>query len=709
MARIIDPRALNAPKKPPAPILRQELDLFPAEADADGAEAWILHDPLANRHFRLGQLEVDLLMLCGQGDAEKIAQLASMKMGLQVTVAQVTELFDFLRVNNLVMGDANQQAWYLKQHAASKTNVIGSIIKRYLFFRIPLTHPDQFLNNTIKYVSWLGNPLTFMLLGLLLLCGIFFTLRQLDTFLGTFLHFFTPEGFGIYLITLTMIKILHELGHAYTAKYMGCKVPIIGVAFLVGFPILYTDTSDAWKLKSRSQRIKIGIAGVAVELGVAIICLFCWSFLQDGMLRSVLFLLATTTWIMSIFVNFNPLMRFDGYYLISDALRIPNLEPRAFAMAKWWLREQLFALQADPPEKINFKLVYFAYAVWIYRLFLFLGIAVLVYTFFFKILGIVLFAIEIIYFILRPIMNEFKAWRQFSPQLHWNAITIRSLIFLCILLGIFFIPWRSAIEAPAFIKAHYTPVYAPVAGKIQQIPVKNNQAVNMDELLLEIETPELAYERAQAQHRYEELSWQRAYLGFNRKMRNETLVINSNLITQNQHLRGLIAKHNKRLLYAPNIGIVADLNLQFKTGAWIAEGTQIMAILDPNNITVHAYVAEDDLARIKRGNLAKFYPEFGHYPTLTAKLIEIDSMAVRSMDALYSASLFGGDVAVRETEDNELIPVISVYKVRLKLLQTVPDLQRVMRGTVILHGEPASIFQRLKNIVYAAFRRESNF
>ncbi len=88
---------------------------------------------------------------------------------------------------------------------------------------------------------------------------------------------------------------------------------------------------------------------------------------------------------------------------------------------------------------------------------------------------------------------------------------------------------------------------------------------------------------------------------------------------------------------------------------------------------------------------------------------EIESMSMRAMDALYSASLFGGDVAVRENDKKELLPVISVYKIRLKLSEPVDDLQHVRRGTVVLEGTPESLVKRVQKATYALFRRESGF
>ncbi len=700
----------QTPQKLPPPQLRQELNLHPAEADLDGSPAWMLHDPLSNRHFRIGELEMNLLLFCGQGDENKIAQLATLKMGYQVTAEEVTQLFAFLRLNNLTLGDENQKNWYLQQQQkARKQNWLNYLAKSYLFFKIPFWKPDRFLTKTLNYISWLGTTPVFIFLGLLMLVGLFLALRQIDAFISTFLHFFNSEGFGVYILALAFIKIFHELGHAYTAKKMGCKVPIIGVAFLVAWPVLYTDTSDAWKLNSRRKRMKIGIAGIAVELAIAIICLFCWSLAADGLLKSVFFLLATTTWIMSVLVNFNPLMRFDGYYLMSDWLRIPNLESRSFAMAKWWLREKLFGLNFEPPETIKMKLVAFSFAVWTYRFFLFMGIATLVYFFFFKALGIILFLIEIVYFILRPIFNEFKQWHKFRSRLQWNRASLRSGCLLIALISLAFIPWRSSINVAGFVKARYSPIYAPVSGRITHIAVNNNESVEKSTLLIEMDAPELTYEKEQVERRYKELSWQRAFLGFNKKMRQEALIVTSTLVTQNRRLRSLLKKYNKLRVVAPEKGIIADKVQTINEGDWVGEGTQILAILDNTELEVIAYLPEEYLSRVKIGVKGYFHPERGNFPVLAVEIKEIERMSMRAMDALYSASLFGGDVAVRENDKKELLPVISVYKIRLKLSQSIDDLQRVRRGTVVLEGKVESFVKRVQMQVYALFRRESGF
>jgi putative peptide zinc metalloprotease protein len=130
-------------------------------------------------------------------------------------------------------------------------------------------------------------------------------------------------------------------------------------------------------------------------------------------------LLATTTWVSTVLINASPFMRFDGYFLLSDYLQMPNLHSRAFALARWDARAAVCAGRG-PPERLLTRqrmLIAFAWATWIYRLVLFLGIAALVYHFFIKAVGILLFAVEIVWFVAKPVWSEVKAWRERKAQI----------------------------------------------------------------------------------------------------------------------------------------------------------------------------------------------------------------------------------------------------------------------------------------------------
>jgi len=226
----------------------------------------------------------------------------------------------------------------------------------------------------------------------------------------------------------------------------------------------------------------IGAAGMITELAIAAICTFLWSFLPEGPLRSAAFIIATTGWVMTLAVNLNPLMRFDGYYLLSDLLGVHNLQERSFTFAKWKLRRLLFGLRDPPPEgvlpSLQTKLTIYAWSTWIYRFFLFIGIALLVYHFFFKALGLLLFAVEIMWFIVLPIMRELIVWWSMRSTALKTRRFVVTATSVCVLLGLAFIPCSGRVSFPAILQsAQYATVYAPEPGRIVDVFLKRNQRV----------------------------------------------------------------------------------------------------------------------------------------------------------------------------------------------------------------------------------------
>jgi len=153
----------------------------------------------------------------------------------------------------------------------------------------------------------------------------------------------------------------------------------MGVALLVMWPMPYTDTGESWKLERSRHRFAIASAGICAELMLAAWCTFLWTFMPDGNFRNALFFLATTAWVLTLLVNASPFMRFDGYYMLTDALDFPGLHERAGHQARRAMRRALLGLEEPSSEVLTpgFRafLIAFAVATWVYRLGLFIGIA----------------------------------------------------------------------------------------------------------------------------------------------------------------------------------------------------------------------------------------------------------------------------------------------------------------------------------------------
>ncbi|WP_405077768.1 HlyD family efflux transporter periplasmic adaptor subunit [Pectobacterium versatile] len=696
--------------------LRDELILHAGPANRDGSPSWTLEDPLRGLYFRIGWAEMAMLSRWSMGNAAQIVAEVNQTSALTLDDSDVQYFNRFLQANSLtrVSGD-EAMAQFSRQVEQSRVSIWRKLLKNYLFFRIPLWHPDRFLGATLPWIAPFFSR-TFLKLTLLVaVLGLFLAGRQWETFKHTFLHFFTLEGAALAGLTLCFTKILHEFGHAYTCKRFGARVATMGVAFLVMMPVLYTDTSGSWKLTRRRQRMAIGAAGMMTELVLAAWATLAWSFLPDGMLRSAAFMLATTTWIMTLAINLSPLMRFDGYFLLSDGLQMPNLQNRGFAIGRWQMREWLFGLGDAPPEHfprwLQRTLVGYAFAVWIYRFFLFTGIAILVYHMTFKLLGMLLFAIEIGYFVVMPVVNEVREWSKRRKDYRMNRNMTTTLTVSAVVLLLLMIPWQRGVYAPALLRAEQqSSLYMPVPAMIQRIDVQVGQPVHAGQTLFTLSSDALAHERQQLERQIATLSWQSTFQVFNKEAAGDHQRVKQEHEAALQKLQVLQRQSEQLTVRAPIDGVVADMATPLETGEWLGQGEWLAVVTKPTGGLVEAFVSEKDWQRLRTGAKGTFYLQDVNRSSLPLTIVEIASTATRDLNAAPElASIYGGDIATLSDAQRKLHPEQAVYRVLLSLPDDYRAQPQVLRGTVVMDGEAQSLLIRGWKVVSAVLIRELSF
>lgn len=696
--------------------LREELILHPGPTDWQGAPSWTLEDPLRDRYYRIGWLEKALLSHWALGDANAIIARVNQQHPVEINQEDIRLFSEFLQNHALTWRvDDDTVAQFTRQKAAAKRSWWSYALHNYLFLRIPILHPDNFLKRTLPWVAVFYSKIFWLITFFAGLTGLLFASRQWETFRHTFLHFFTLEGALLAGITLSLTKFIHELGHAYTCKRYGGKVSSLGVALLVMMPVLYTDTSSAWRLASRRQRLAIGAAGMMTELAIAAWATLAWSFLPDGMLRSAAFMLATTTWIMTLAINLSPLMRFDGYFLLSDVLGIGNLQQRGFAVGRWKLRELLFGLKDEPPEAmpdwLRRALTCYAFATWIYRLFLFTGIALLVYHMTFKVLGILLFAVEIGYFVVVPIANELRAWHGRRKDYRMNRQMIVTLSGFAVLLILFFFPWQQTVYAPGLLRAeHQGSLYMPMPAKVERINVTAGQQVSKGEVLFVLHTDDMVHQDKQLALQLQTLGWQQDYQTLNRQTLQTHQRIRKEREAALKHQQVLTEQRDDLIVRAPFAGRVADLAQPLNTGEWLAQGEWLATVTGPQGALVEAFVREKDWLRIAIGAKGTFYPKQSSLPGVQGEVVDIEQTAVTDLRPVAElASLYGGDIAALSNQQREIIPEQAVYRVLLRLDPNSPAPQQVQPGTLALEGQSQILAVSLWKYLSAVVIRELAF
>ncbi len=666
--------------------LRQDLSLLPVEPDRTGRPAWVLHDPAQNRFFRFGAAEIAMLEQMTRPDPAA---------GGGVDAKQAEAFLAYLQQHNLLQGDgdANRQR-LIKARQDQTPGWFSWLSRSYLSMRLPLVRPDAFLDATQGYLRWWFDPRMKYLMLALGLIGLAMMLPRLDLFLATAIANFTPSGLLLYFGALALVKMVHELGHAYTAKHHGCRVPVMGVAFIVFWPILYTDTTDAWRLRSRMARVEIDVAGMKAEIAVAILALLAWSALPEGWLKDICFMISTTSLLLTFAVNLNPLMRFDGYYLMSDWLGIENLQERATAMARWRLREWLFAIGDPPPERPSSLMVAYAIGAWLYRLVLTLTIAAYVYSFFFKLLGALLFAWQLWLYAIKPITREIAQLRPLLPRILPSPRAWLSLGILIGMASLLALPVDRGLSLPAYLRSgEVSVVYAPVSGRVGSMAVENGRAVSRDMPLLSIIAEDAELELELAERNATMLRWQLEMQGLAPPWLKRSGVIEADLEATMARLHSLRRQAERSKLTAAFDGVVRDVLPDLAPGQWVGEGDALFTLTDGMEWQGQAFVSEADAERLRPGGEGYFVASDGSRPAIPVRIIGIDAAALREFDAPYLLSIHGGPLQARSKPNGAVEPLRAYYRVHLGVRPLgggQADFPHVLQGHVVLKAEARS-------------------
>jgi putative peptide zinc metalloprotease protein len=702
----------------PLPALREDLQITRGGVSYSGAPTWMVLDPTRNRFFRITYEMFQLLSLWNASRTiNMLITAVDQRFGNRMTAQDIAAIIRMLD-GNLLLVQPTSGAWRaLYERSRPRHSWFMRLVHNYLFFKIPLVRPDTFIRATWPYVAFLFSRGFFLLSVAVGILGLYLVSRQWEAFAGTFPFIFSLEGAAISVLSIVFIKCLHELGHAYVAHRHDCRIPTMGVAFMVMVPLLYTDVSDAWKLTSRRSRLRIDAAGMLVELTVAAYALALWAFLPDGALRSALFVLAATGVVLSLIVNLNPFMRFDGYYILADLINIENLQPRAFRHMRWRLREFLFRPNYPAPElfpaKLDVFLTAYAIATAIYRLMLYLGIALLVYHFTIKLLGIVLFVVEIVFFIVRPIAMELREWWAMRTDIMKSRRTYITLAILSSLIILCLLPLSTRVSAPSVVyPREFARLYPREPGRIESIAVEPGQSVKKGEPVVIIDAPEVVEEMKVANVEIELAELRLARIGANVEDLAQRSVIESELSSLRARKDGLEARQQGLIVAAPFDGMVADMPFEVRPGQWVSRNEQLAFLSSNKGLMVRGYVSGNDSRRVDVGAQGWFIPDDLTVPKFKIRLTSLAQAGAGEIDIPQLTSQHHGPIAVHPPQPGErprLVPVSAQYTVTADALVDGTMPQRSLQGMMLLDGEGESLAERAWRRVLAVLVREAGF
>ncbi len=583
--------------------LRPGVEIFPQSYR--GERWYVVRDGLSGKFFRIRQPAYQFLCELERHHSVEAAWQQSLSHDAENAPGQgeVVMLLSQLHRAGLIRSDVEGDATSVVEALeAEKTKESVQRWSSIMFFRIPLWNPDTFLRKTLPLVRWLISPLGAVLWLVLLVAGLREVLVNW--------HVFRQEGQGFLGLAnlvwmygvMIVIKAAHEFGHGYMCRRYGGEVPEMGVMLLLFNPLPYVDASASTAFRSKWQRILVAAAGMLVEIAIAAACAIIWAYSGTGKIHVLAYNAVVVASIVTVLFNANPLLRYDGYHILSDWLEIPNLQQRASSMGLYLVHRYLFGLNqerspADTKREGWMLGLYFISSL-IYRTIMVVGILLYVSQSY-LVLGIILGVIFGFMWLLLPIVKAIGyLWT--NPKLETCRLRACSVSFG--LVGALFaflalVPMPHHFRAEAVVRADpFSRVYSGADGQLDKVLVTSGQLVKQGDALLQMSNAELGHdlELLNAEHAQAEA-----------QARVSLVEDPAQYKSMATYFRALDARRSKLaadqaalIIRAPSTGRWLAPDVALRLGATTPRGLELGIVQGEQQFFISAVVKQDEVSRL---------------------------------------------------------------------------------------------------------------
>jgi len=571
---------------------------------------YVLQDSQSGRFHRLSPAAHHILCLMdGRRTVREIWEQVGSRLPDEVdqpTQDETIQLLGQLHAADLLLGEVPPDMRELSHRARrQKQRNLLMKVRNPLAVRFPLLDPNRFLDHSVSLVRPLFTIWGLLLWGALIAAGLIIVgvnWTELTANLSD--GVLTVGNLAILLLVYPLVKAVHELGHAYATKVWGGEVHEMGLMLLVLIPVPYVDASASSAFQSKWRRAVVGGAGIMVEAAVAAIAAVVWVTVEPGLVRAVAFNVMLIGGISTLLFNGNPLLRFDGYYVFTDLIEVPNLGTRANKYVFYLLQRYGFGLEdtASPvtAESERGWLLFYAVASFFYRFVIMMSIAVFVGTSLFMI-GVALAIWAVANMLLFPVIKGLKFLLQ-SPKLnrHRRRATAVMGAVVAAVLAFFFVlplPYGTLAEGVVWLPDRAS-VRAQTAGFVVSVLADSDVAVTQGEALFGLEDPALAARIAVLEAQLRELRLRYEAVRFADRVQANILG------EQIAHIRGAIADSSQRLaalqIRAQGDGRFIALASADLPGRFVSQGDVLGYVVGDGDPVVRVVVPQSDVDLVRR-------------------------------------------------------------------------------------------------------------
>lgn len=701
---------------PTYPKFRSDLEAF-EHRESGGQKTVLLKDPVSQKYFRLSDYEYCFLkVLDGTMSADSAVQ-ALKATGRYYSPEDVKQIIARASQAGVLLGTnyGTAKVQISLKHQLQKWKNAQRLSSVYFLF-IPLLNPDRFLERTIKFFNLLWNKWTAALAALLLPGAVFFIIAGMPKIQREFLFFFNVSNLLYLWVTIVLSRLAHELAHAYTAKKFGLHVPQMGIAFLIFFPCLYCNTTDAWQLADRRQRMAISAAGVGAETVLAIFATYIWHLSQPGIVNSLAFYLMGVSLISTLLINGNPLLKFDGYFLLVDYLRLPNLYQKAFGYIKYLFINKVLGTPriSDPSTSTREKIIFatYGFSSFAYRIFLYFGIIVSVYYRFDKTIGILMALLAFGLFLVRPAVKGSVNLVRHRAEINPRPTESLILAFLVILIvAVIFVPIPSNSVYPCFLDSGRKQKLAmPLHTWLDKANVREGTTVRKGGILFQLDPSILKLNLVKKETNRDIIRNELDLLLLDDRRRAEIPGKQLELFQAEDEIF-LIKQQLMEAesgIIAPFNGVVTKLDSRMKPGFQSGQGIVIGELESLTEYMVRALIPEVAFHKVFLGQEVRVWFPIGSGVEFKGIIHDIKPFSEKDLSESPFSSRFGGELATEiKSHDQKDSPLEAQYDCIIVLSQGDLKLPLGMTGRLIVLSPPQSLAARIIDKVTQTFRKES--
>jgi len=565
-------------------------------------ERWIvLENPFSNQYFRLRPAAYEFVSrLRPDLTVEQVWQQCLERFpDAAPSQEAVIQLLSQLYFANLLQYDlAADSAQLFERYKKRKQREVGFQFLNIMFMRFPLLDPDRFLVRTLPMVGKLISPFGALLWILVVGFGLKIAMDNFSDLRVQGQGILATNNLFLLYLGMVVVKAFHEFGHAYFCRRFGGEVHVMGFMLMIFTPMPYVDATSSWSFRERWKRVLVGAAGMIVELFFAAIAAFIWSKTGPGIIHSLAYNIMFVASVSTVIFNVNPLMRFDGYYILSDLLEIPNLNQRAAMQLRHWSEQWLFgvknSLSPAGTRREAGWLGVFGVTSWLYRAIIFSSV-LLVVADRFLIIGIVMAAFCLVSWAVVPVVR-FVKYLAASPRLdrvrhRAVGVTMAIAVLLVVLLAV--VPFPYSFRAPGVVMAtQRTEVVNETEGRVVSLVARPGSFVKQGQPLVRLENPELDLQISETRSHLDEVNARRLQAmdqdsaGIEPLARlRDSVTVELDKFSQDSKNLTIRARHDGEWV-APGI--------EEYPGRWLPRGTDLGLLANPAAFEFDATVTEND-------------------------------------------------------------------------------------------------------------------